>query len=309
MVLLCLLTLSVSAVFSRAFTTAQFIAVQSQITNDLATLSTNTNPSREERALLRALNRAATVCARSALGDGKALRSLNNILGRTASYTPTLTGLASNLLVTFNTEYGFVATLLAEMPPSDEATAVTAQYNKLAPAADRLKAADTIAKFAALYDSTKGKLDKVYLRASQGLIVPFPAELSANSVSAKINNVNFRTSVGSASGNVFQAVATETNLSVTLGAILNSGTGPRSILFSVPGVQFGTFRYTIPEAAGFTNRTDIDSFTGMETQTAATSGSIFIGTTATEVFGSFTCSGPGFNVTDGKFRITISSAP
>ena len=223
LVLLCLLTLSVSATASRAFSTAQFVAVQSQITNDLATLSALPAPTREERAQLRALNRATAVCAKSSLGDGKALFSLNSILGRTPSYTPALTGLASNLLATFNAEYSFVATLLAEMPPSDEATVVTGQYARLAPTANRLKAANTVAKFSALYDSTKSKLDKVYFRASQGLVVPFPSELGANSVSAKINNVNFRTSAGSASGNVFVAVATETGISVTLGAILNSG--------------------------------------------------------------------------------------
>lgn len=307
LVFFCVLTLSVSAVFSRAFTTAQFVAVQSQITNDIATLSALPSPTREERALLRSLNRATVVCSMSALGDGKALFSLNTVLGRTPSYTPSLTGLASNLLVMFNTEYSFVATLLAEMPPSDEATAVTAQYAKLAPAAERLEAADTIARFAALYDLTKSKLDKVYLRASRGLVVPFPAEMSANSVSAKINGVNFRTSSSAASDNLFQATATASNINLTINGLLISGGdgSARGLLFSVPNAQTGTFRYMIPDAASFTNRTAV--YSAGETNVGATSGAIFVSTTATEVFGSFTCSGPGFNVTDGKFRITLSS--
>ncbi len=310
LLLLCGLAFSLSAVLSRAFTTAQFLAVQSQITNDITTLSVLPSPAREDRARWRSLNRAAAVCSRSALGDGQTLFSLNRILRRNPSYTPALTGVASNLLVVFKTEYNFVITLFAEMPPSDEATAVSAQYHKLAPTAARLKAAGTIAKIAALYDSTKSRLDKVLFRASQALIVPFPFELSENSVGAKINEVNFRASANAASDNIFQAVVTASNINLTVSALLTSGGGsfPRGLVFRVPNAQPGTFRYVIPEAAVFTNRTAVYS-PESETNVGATSGSIFVSTTATEVYGSFTCSGPGFNVTDGRFRLTISSAP
>src|SRR6185503_8524126 len=98
---------------------------------------------------------------------------------------------ASNLLLTFNSEYAFVGTLLLELPPSHEADVVTTHYHALAPLAEKLNDSSNIAKFSALYDAAKRRLDAVFAEANQALLVPFPSDLSANSVKAKINHVNF----------------------------------------------------------------------------------------------------------------------
>src|SRR6185436_20353350 len=104
-----------------AFTTVQFISLQSQINNEIATLSALEDPTREQRNLLRSFNRATNVLAKTSASDGKTLRGVNSILGRIPACVPALTGVASNLLLTFNSEYAFVGTLLLELPPSHEA--------------------------------------------------------------------------------------------------------------------------------------------------------------------------------------------
>jgi hypothetical protein len=307
LILCLLLALVVGTAVAPAYTTVHFTSLQSQINNDIATLSDLENPNREQRNLLRCLNRASEVLTKTSVSDGKTLRGLNTILGRDAAYLSPLTTIASNLLLTFNSEYAFVGTLLVELPPSPAATVVMTHYHALAPQVEKLNAAPNIAKFSALYDSTKSRLDSVFAEANQALIVPFPADISTNSVKAKIDGVSFSASSGSASENAtgFNAVVTETNIIVTLHAVNST----RGIYFSVPNAQAGTFRYVIPESAVFTNRTDINYFNGTETQATATEGVIFISTTPTEVYGIFSCSGEGFTITGGRFRITISSQP
>lgn len=305
--ILCLwLALVIAPATASAFTPVHFIGLQSRINSDIATLSAVEELTREQRNLLRTLTRASEVLDKTSASDGKALRGLNNILGHNPDYLPQLTTAASNLLLTFNSEYAFVGTLLVELPPSPAATLVTAHYNALAPLAEKLNAAQNIAKFSALYDATKSRLDAVFAEANRALIVPFPMDIAENSVKARINGVTLSASSGSSSENVFKALVTETNIIVTL-HVVNS---TRGMNFSVPNAQPGTFRYVNPQETAFTNVTDIDYFQpGAETQTAATEGVIFISATPTEIYGIFSCSGPGFNVTEGRFRITLSSQP
>jgi hypothetical protein len=307
---MCAAALAFSALSSHALSAAQFAPLQTQLNNDIATLVAIPEPSRAEKSLLRTLGRATNALAKSSATDGKTLKKINSLLHRNPDYTEALGIVASNLLVTFNNEYDFVGgTVIPAMPPSDEADVVAVQYGKLAAPAAKLNAATPVAKFAGLYDSIKKKLDNVFFRASQALTFPFPSDLATNSIVAKINDVNFRTSLNAGSENVFSAVATESNLTVTVSALATSGGSySRGILFSVTNVQFGTFKYLIPDAVSFTNRTGVYSVTN-ETNVGATSGAMFIATTPTEVYGMFECSGPDFDIISGRFRITISSQP
>ena len=309
---MCWLALAFSTASSHALTSSSFAPVQAQLADDIATLSANPTPTRAERALLKSLGKATNTLAQSSLTDGKALSKLNALLRRNPNYTNPLVMVASNLLVTFNVEYDFIGgTLLPEVPPSADLTAVTAQYNKLAPVSAKLNASTTVAKCASLYDSAKRKLDNVFFAANQLLNFPFPSDLSSNSVAGKIDGINFRASADTATENSLVAVATESNVTITVSALLRSSitNNPHGILFSVPHAQLGTFRYAVPDMASFTNRTEV--YSDSEGNVAATNGAIFVSVTTNtnEVYGVFTCSGPGFNVTDGRFRITISRQP
>ncbi len=301
--------LALGVVSSRAYSPGQFTALRTQLHADIAATAPLPDPTRTNRARLLALQRGSNVLTKISYTDGQTLRLLNSILGRQPTYLSPLGTIRSNLLTGFNAEQVFVAGLLLELPESTAATLVKAQFQKFAPTGTRLNAATNVARFAGLYDGSKRRLDDLLVRANQASLIPFPAELLPNSVSARINGISFRTTYYPNTENVFIATSTGTNLSLTLGALVNSGTnGARGILFSIPDAPLGAFRHAIPGATVFTNRTGV-YLPGGESSAAATNGTVFLNTTATEVYGTFSCSGPGFNITDGRFRITISSQP
>lgn len=300
--------LALGVVSSHAYSPAHFSAVQTQLHADIAATAMLPAPTRHDRARLRVLQRGSNVLTKVSLADGKTLRSLNSVLGRQEMYFSTLGTIRSNLLTGFNAEQVFVGNLLLELPESPVAALVKAQFQKFSLTGARLNAATNVARFAGLYDGSKRQLDDLLIRANQASLIPFPAELLPNSVSAKINGISLRTTSYPGTDNVFIATTNGTNLTLTLGGLSNSGTnGPRGILFSIPNAPPGAVRLAIPDAAVFTNRTGI--YQPNQSNVAATNGSIFLNTTATEAYGTFSCSGPGFNITDGRFRITLSSQP
>lgn len=309
----CLLWLSgmlLAPAAALALTAVPFAPVRAQLTNEIAVLEALPDPSSGDEARLRMLQRANKVFSKTSLGDGRALRLLRNKLRRLADYNEALDTVASNLVAVYNNEYEFVGLLIPELPPSAEANVAAARYAALAGKAARLNAEINARKTGSLYDPAKRRLDNVFFRANQALLIPFPADLPQNFVEAKIDNgsgpTHFQGSSSSASSDLiaFQAIRTGNTIQVLLSAV----DANRGILFSIPDVQLGTFRYEIPSEATFTNRTDIDFFTVpvSSTDVGATGGSIFVSTTATEVFGSFECSGPGFTITEGRFRIDIT---
>ena len=300
--------LALGVVSSHAYSPAHFSAVQTQLHADIAATAMRPAPTRHDRARLRVLQRGSNVLTKVSLADGKTLRSLNSVLGRQEMYFSTLGTIRSNLLTGFNAEQVFVGNLLLELPESPAAALVKAQFQKFSLTGARLNAATNVARFAGLYDGSKRQLDDLLIRANQASLIPFPAELLPNSVSAKINGISLRTTSYPGTDIVFIATTSGTNLTLTLGGLSNSGTnGARGILFSIPNAPPGAVRLAIPDAAVFTNRTGI--YQPSESNVAATNGSIFLNTTATEAYGTFSCSGPGFNITDGRFRITLSSQP
>lgn len=307
--LVCLLLLIAGSWSAQAYNVVLFQPLQTEISQDIAELSALENPTRAERLQLKALQRADKALAKTTLSDGKALRSLNAILGRREAYMPILSNVASNLLLGYNAQYAFTEGLLPELPDTAGAAEAEALFSKCAKQATALNEADTVAKFAARYDGAKSRLDKALDCVVRESIIPFPTELSENEVRARINGVYFQSSANSGSEVVFSAVQTESGIQVTLSGLVGSGNGPRGIQFSVPNVQIGTYRYEIPSSASFTNRTGV--YTPNETNVAATEGVIFVGTTSdnAEVYGTFTASGPDFTVTEGRFRITVSSQP
>lgn len=301
---LAFLVLAATPVVSYALTALPFAPVRQQVASDIATLSAIDPRTPAENARLRVLTRANDIFTRASLNDGKALRMLNNKVRRFPGYAMLLDTVASNLVAVFNVEYDFVGnTILPQLSASKDATAAKAQFAKLAPTATRLNAKINAPKTSAFYDPAKRRLDNAFFLANQALILPFPSEFETNSLEATVittRPVTIKTSSGQGSDTVFRAVATETNIALTVNAIAY----PYGIAFSVPDVRPGTFRYDIPSDASFTNRIDI--YRPTESNTAATNGAIFISTTTTEIYGHFECSGPGFSITNGIFRITIS---
>lgn len=288
---------------SPALTPASFQPVRGQLTNEIALLSLISEPTRAERVRLNRLNRANDVLKNTAHPDGKALRLLNSHLQPLPTYKPALDATASNLVAVFNNEYNFIGGLILELPTTTAAEKAGAQYDRMARTAARLNQTIAVQRVGLLYDSSKARLDQLLFQVSEALIIPFPDDMVPNSVDAVVNGVNFSARTGLATENVFEARVTASNITINVSGI----DLPRGVLFSIPNAQPGSFRYGFPDAASFVFRSEL--YTAGESSTAATSGAVYVSTTPTEVYGSFRCRGEGFEIKDGRFRITLSSAP
>jgi hypothetical protein len=294
---------------ANAATPVSFSPLAQVLTNEVAALQAIENPTAQDLQRLRILARAQTLLLDTSSSDGQALKGLVNTLKGPAyaSYTPLLEEVANNLLTSLNKNYTFVGSLISEIPNEQDAAAAQAQYNALTTLVNKLNTADKLSKVAAQYDATRRRLNNVFTFISRLLIVPFPGELSRNTIAATVNGVNFRSSAALASDNVFQATVTDDGIVLQVSAVdgtTSSATGRRGLSFSIPLVQSGTFSYAIPAAASLTYRTDV--YTETETATAATGGRIFASTQGDEIFGVFSASGPNFELIQGRFRINLT---
>jgi hypothetical protein len=303
-ILACSLLLAVTVLPTSALTPVLFVPVHQQLTNDIAELSALPDPTRAQRLRLRKFNQARAIIEDTSKADGRALLLLSTKLRGLSAYTNALHTVASNLVAVFNNEYNFVGGIILELPTTDAAKAAEKRFNQMARTHRQLNNATTARRVGYLYGPAKRRLDNLLARATAALIIPFPDDMLSNSVEAKVNGINFRTTAGLATENLFEAIVTTSNIMINVSAV----DLPRGVLFSVPNAQPGSFRYGIADTASFVNRTGLYGLPS-ESSTAATNGAIYVSTTATEVYGSFRCSGDGFEIKDGRFRITLSSTP
>jgi len=301
---LCGLLLAAMPAACLALTALPFAPVRQPLTNEIAELSALTNPAPAQIARLRTLNKANNVLSKSSFNDGKALRTLKNKLHKLPDYAAPLDTVASNLVAVLANYYNFVGALLVELPPSTGTTNVQKQYDALAPAVAKLMTTVNAAKTATLHDPLKHKVDKILAKANGLLLFEFPLDLTTNQIDAVVDGTYFKTSATAATENLFSAVATETNIAITVSAI----DYPRGIFFSIPNVQIGTFRYPVPDLVTFTNRTGV-YVPGGEHASGATNGNFFITANTNEVYGIFDCTGPDFAIVKGRFRISVSTQP
>lgn len=296
---------------ANAATLSQFAPVADALTVEIAALQQVENPTSQQAQRLRTLSRAYASLLDSSNTDGQALRSLVNTLRGPAyaSYAPLIDQSAANLLDSLNKNYAFVGSLISEIPNEQDAAAAQAQYNGVTTMVNKLNAADRTSKVAAQFDATRRRVNNVFVFISRVLTVAFPGDLSRNTVAASINGVSFRSSAALASDNVFQATVTESNIIISVSAVdgtTSSATERRGLSFSIPNVQSGTFSYAIPTAASLVYRTGV--YSDSEVTTEATNGRIFVSSTGggDEVFGTFTASGPNFELIQGRFRINLT---
>jgi hypothetical protein len=311
---LCLLALVMLPATSFALTRFNFAPLEAALTNEIAVLRAENDLSRSERVRLRVLVRAENYIEGTSSRDGKALRRLNHLLHRFSGFDAPLEAVAVNLVEFFNTQYNFVGHVLDELPPSERADNLRRDYRRLAGIAARLNEHVGPVQTSGRYDRAKRRLDRILFRAKDALIVPLPLDLTPDTVACKIDGTTFHASYSSNSMSalVFQATINDEGVvNLTLEAVDSAPNGGlRGIAFSIPNIQQGVFRYSIPDVAMFTNRTDVVLFEPRSSvDSAATSGNFFIGATSTEIYGIFDCEGPDFTITKGRFRISLSSQP
>lgn len=293
---------------ARALTLVQFSDVRDALSNEIATLSVIENPSKQETKRLQILSRAAGVLTNSATDDGKALRSLLSTLkeNQFPDYTPLLNATAEKLRHSYDTNFQFVVGLLPQLPESEHKALAQKQLKMLTPTSTKLIGADRASKVAILLDPARRRLDTLLGTMALALIPPFPQDLSRNTISARVNGINFRVSRDHATDNLFSVTATETNFTIYCSAVdgtMSSETGGRGLILSVPNVLNGLTMYPVPDQAAVTFRTGV--YSGTESATNAVSGAVFVSTQGAEIFGVFTANAPGLSITNGRFRLDL----
>jgi len=304
----CALALIGTGATARGLTAVQFEPIREALSNEVVTLSAIENPTKQDLKRLRTLLRASGVLTNTATADGKALHSLiSHLKSKTfPDYVPLLEATSVRLRQSYETNFQFVVTLMPELPESDNKTIAQKQLQALTPISTKLIAADRPHRIAMLLDPARRRMEPLLLSVANALIPLFPRDLSSNTISAKVNGINMRVSRDHATENFFSVTATETNFTIYCSAVdgtVSDATGGRGLILSVSNVLIGSTMYPIPARATVTYRTGV--YSGTESASSAVSGSVFVSTEGTEIFGTFTANGPGISITNGRFRLDL----
>ncbi len=305
---LCAVTLMSAVMTARALTTVQFTEIGAAISNEVAILGALPSPTKQDLARLHTLIRASDILTNTATDDAKALKSLLSRLKSNSfpDYAPLLNTIGTNLVASYNKRFNFVAAILPELPESKDTALAQKQFKGLTNLVAKLNAADRPSKAAALLGSAEHKLEILLETMARALIPVFPSDLSRNTISAKINGVSMRVSRDHATDNIFNVTATETNFTIYVKAVdgtVSSETGGRALILSLTNVVNGLVRYPIPDEASVEYHTGV--YSGTETSTSATAGSVFVSTEGNEIFGFFTATGPDLTIIYGRFRLDL----
>jgi hypothetical protein len=123
-----------------------------------------------------------------------------------------------------------------------------------------------------------------------------------NGVRATVNGQGFASSgTGAHSPNVFQVTSPTSLYREVFCRVVD---GSRVITFALPVVT-GQARYEVSQGLATLTYT-ADVFAPEPETVAATSGTFWVQAVGNEIYGIFSCSGPGLEVKDGKFRVPIT---
>jgi hypothetical protein len=253
-------------------------------------------------------NLATLVRARSAilnpeLRDEQVLASVVNLLGDEVDYAAALDASAGNARSTVLARYDLLATRVADLPPSTRTTAARNHLNDLAADRNALANAEHAAGISNLLAPFGRRLETLAGLISRAQIMTRP-RVSRNAVRAEVNGHRF-TSGGNGrhSPNIFDVTApSPLYLAVTCRVVDKTGV----INFSLPVVT-EQVRYEVAQGLASLAYTS-DVFATNSAAVAATNGTFFVQIDKKEIYGIFSCAGPGFEIKDGRFRIDLPRA-
>ena len=277
-----------------------FATVYGQVTNDIAVIDANFDGSSAQKQKLARLVASRDVILDPALTDEQALAKLVDVLGPENDYAPLLDDAASNARSAVLARYTALGERIDLLPPSPRATRVRARYNDLSSSVASLNNAQHAEGIASQLAPLGRQVDDVAALMVKALTMPKP-RVAANGVRATVNGNSFTSSGnGAHTPNVF-TVTSPTPLYREVSCRVVDGA--RVIVFTLPVVTTQT-RYEVSQGLATLTYT-ADVFAPDPQTTAATSGTFWVQVVGEEIYGIFSCTGPGLEVKDGKFRIQI----
>ena len=249
------------------------------------------------------LTRARGLVLNAELPDEQALARLVPLLSHDTNYTATLTDAAWAARAPILANYESLGQRVADLPPWSRATLARTRFASLANEHAALTNATNAVVIASLLPPFVAQLNITAKYEVRARLMPRP-RTGLNSLRGIVNGRRFiSTGVGRNSANLFEVTApSDFYRAVTIRAVAGAGV----IHLNLP-VLTEQVRYEI--ATGLANVTHSpDVFATNVVIMGATNGTLFVQTVRREVYGVFTCEGPGLTVTDGKFRLPLPRA-
>ena len=291
------------AVAAPAASLQTFGLLYHQLTNELAFLQQNFDGSKDVKQKLAVLTRARGLVLNEELPDEQTLARVVPLLVHDNNYTATLDAAAFAARAAALARHESLGQRVADLPPWSRATTARLRFAYLADEHAALTNATNAAVIAHRLPNFVVQLNSAAKFEVRARLMPRP-RTGLNSLRGIVNGRRFiSTGDGRNSPNLFTVTApSDFYRAVTIRAVAGAGV----IHLNLP-VLTEQVRYEI--ANGLANVTHSpDVFATNVVIMAATKGTLFVQTDRREVFGVFTCEGPGFAVTDGKFRLPLPRA-
>jgi hypothetical protein len=295
---LMLLSLGVQAASLQTFGT-----LFQQLTNDLAFLQQNFDGSPGLKLQIALLTRAHGLVLDEDLPDEQALARLVPLLSHDTNYTIVLDDSAFNTRAAILARYDALGERVAALPPWSRATATRTRFANLANEHAALTNAATAAAVASLLPPFVAQLAAVSKYEVRARLMPRP-RTRLNSLFAVVDGRRFTSTRGGRnSPNEFEVTAsTDFYRDVTVRAVDGAGV----IHLNLP-VLTEQIRYEVASGLAAISHSP-DVFATNVVIMTATNGTVFVQTDRREVYGVFTCDGPGLQIRDGRFRIQLPRA-
>ena len=287
---------------ARADSFPTFAVLFAQITNDIALIQQNFDNSPAQKQTLATLTRARTAILNPELRDEQVLSTVVNLLENDINYAATLDLSAGNARATVLARYDSLATRVAGLPPSTRTMTARSIFNDLTPDKNALANAEHAAGISQLLGPFGRRLETLAEVVGRARIMTKP-RVGSNAVRVLIDDHRF-TSGGNSrhSPNIFEVTAPSPRYLAVNCRVVDRD---EVINFSLPVIT-DQVRYEV--AQGLVTLSYNPAVFGTNVTLVATNGTFFVQAVEKEIYGIFSCEGPGFAMKEGRFRIEIPRA-
>ena len=288
---------------TRAASLQTFAPVFTQTTNEIAFLETHFDNSPAQKEKLARLENARATVLDLELRDDQALAALVKSLGAQADYVTTLDESALRARASVLNDYDALGLRVGDLPPSPRANRAKNQFNSLANDQVALLNAQHAAGVSSLLAPFGRRIDTTSRLVARATKLPLP-NVRLNALRARVNGHPFASAGdGAHSSNLFGVTSPA---GLYLSVICRLVDGAQVINFTLPVIT-SEGRYEVAQGLATLTYTP-DAFVTNALTVAATNGTFFVQRDRHEVYGLFSCVGPGFELKDGKFRIELPRA-
>jgi hypothetical protein len=274
--------------------------VINQITNELVSLQNSFDGSAVQKQRLGLLAQARSTGWEANLRDDQALARFIKLLGGLGDFDESLDQSAENARTAVIAEYNALALRVADLPPGLQSSAARTRFNALATNRASLSGAVGTTNISALLAPIGARMSRVNRLVTRAARMR-PASIPMNGVRATVNDRAFVSSGdGPHSPNIFSVDAPTSVYREVFCRVVDRS---KVLTFNLPVVTTLT-RYDVAQGlATVTFMQDVFATNGVTLN--ATGGTFWVQRDRDEVFGLFSCKGPGLNIKDGRFRIRL----